>query len=78
MYEGKAVILEAETESFIGAAKKWKIRQFLRLKKKKPAAKTSQPGEILGNPSNSVHGGDCGGGEGGRGGGWRSQVQKNG
>ena len=51
MYEeGKAVISEAETESFIETAKKWKIRQFLRLKRKKPAASTSQPEETTGNP----------------------------
>ena len=50
IYKGKAIISEAETESFIDAAKKWKIQQFLRLKKKKKAAvKTSQPGETI-NP----------------------------
>ena len=35
MYEGTAVISENETIAFIETAKKWKIRQFLKIKKKK-------------------------------------------
>ena len=35
MYEGTAVISENETNAFIETAKKWKIRQFLKIKKKK-------------------------------------------
>ena len=62
IYEGETVIKEADTELFIEMAQKWRIQQFLRVKRKKKAEKiiTSSIGLIGG-----VGGGDGGGGGGG-------------
>ena len=54
IYEGKAVIKEADTEPFIETAQTWKIRQFLRLKRK-------NPGKIT-NPDNAGVDGGVGAG----------------
>ena len=42
IYDGEAVISEAESESFINTAKKWKIRQFLSVRRMKTPVKSSQ------------------------------------
>ena len=43
IYEGEAVISEADAELFIETAKSWNIRQFLRLKRKKKKGKITKP-----------------------------------
>ena len=61
IYEGEAVIAEADTALFIETAQLWKIRQFLQLKKKK--GKITKPDH---DPDNAGgDGGDGGGGGGG-------------
>ena len=49
IYDGKAVISEAEAESFVDTAKKWKIKQFLSIRRKRTPVK---PAEIIGDLSN--------------------------
>ena len=60
IYEGETVIKEADTALFIETAQKWRIRQFLRVKKKK---------KVQGKITKSENNPDNAGGDGGVGGG---------
>ena len=60
IYEGETVIKEADTALFIEMAQKWKIRQFLRVKrKKKDQGKITKPDTL---PDKAGVGGGVGGG----------------